>query len=337
MLAPMITPSTTLQQDAAGSPLAAELLRHSVLLVTGKGGVGKSTVAVSMARLAAQRGQRVLLVELESVSRVAPLFGLPRVGPEPIEVDRRLWVACLDSMDSLRFFFTQQLKVAALVNLALRNRAVEGFFKAVPAVKPMLFLYHLWRIEQDQGRFGDGRYDLIICDLPTSGFTVGMYAIPDTLAHVFRVGSMATYAVGMREMLSQPGRAGLVLVTLPEEMPVTETLELRADLLRRHGVETAAIVVNGVYPHIVRPEDVEHLQTAAQMATGMAQEPVREWLWAARLLAGRRQRAEGFLTQLRTAMAGRVVELPFLFRRDLPLDAVDLLAHRFGARSEGAA
>jgi len=337
MLGPMVTPSNPPLHDAPCSPLAADLLRHSVLLVTGKGGVGKSTVAVSMARLAAQRGQRVLLVELESVSRVAPLFGLPRVGPTPTEVDRRLWVSCLDSVDSLRFFFTQQLKVATLVNLALRNRAVEGFFKAVPAVKPMLFLYHLWRIEQDMGRYGEGRFDLIVCDLPTSGFTIGMYAIPDTLAHVFRVGSMATYAVGMRELLTQPGRAGLVLVTLPEEMPVTETLELRADLLRRHGIETAAIVVNGVYPHVMRPEDVAHLQAAARAAPDATREAVDEWLWAARLLAGRRERAVAYLKQLQHAMAGRVVELPFLFRRDLPLDAVDLLAHRFGATHEGAA
>lgn len=332
----MTPPSNALQPDAPLSPVASALLGHTVLLVTGKGGVGKSTVTVAMARLAAQRGQRVLLVELESVSRVGPLFGVAQVGPDPVEVDRRLWVSCLDSSDSLRYFVTQQLKVTALVNLALRNRSVEGFFKATPAIKPMLFLYHLWRIEQDHGRTGDGRYDLIICDLPTSGFAHGMYAIPDTLAHVFRVGSMATYAEGMRAMLTTPGRAGLVLVTLPEEMPVTETLELRAALQQRHGVETAAIVVNGMYPHLVGSGDVTHLQAALAHAEGAGREPVSEWLWAARLLAGRSDRALGFVQQLRKAMSGRVVELPFLFRRDLPLDAIDHLAHRFGASSEGA-
>ncbi len=300
--------------------MAEALLQHSVLLVTGKGGVGKSTVAASLARLAALRGRKVLLLELESVSRVGPLFGLPAVGPQPVEAAPNLFVACLHAMDSLRFFATHQLKVAALVNLALRNKSVESFFSAVPAMKPILFLFQLWRTEVEHGRSGDGQWDLIICDLPTSGFVAGMYAIPDTLAQVFRLGPVAAYAVGMRQLLSDPRRAGLVLVTLPEELPLVETLELLARLQERHGVEAAAIVLNGVMPTALPEQD---LQLAEAQLAG---ETTRPWLWAAQLLQTRRARALTVLRRLQAVLPGRVLTTPFLFRRQMPLQAIDELA-----------
>lgn len=296
------------------------LLDRSVLLVTGKGGVGKSTVAASLARLAARRGKQVLLLELESVSRVGPLFGLPAVGPEPTKAGPNLWVSCLHASDSLRFFATSQLKVASLVNLALRNKSVESFFQAVPAMKPILFMFQLWRTEVDHGRTGDRRWDLIVCDLPTSGFVVGMYAIPQTLSHVFRLGPLAGYGQGMREMLADPARTGLVLVTLPEELPVVETLELRESLRQRHGVEAAAVVLNGAMPQAMSAEDLAEARATLQDSDQAA------WLWAAELLQGRHARAQAMRTRLEAELPGRVLTLPFLFRRHMPLAAIDELA-----------
>lgn len=342
--------------QATPSQTVRELLGRPVLLVTGKGGVGKSTVAASLARLAARQGKRVLLLELESVSRAAPLFGLPGLGPEPVEVGQGLSVASLDVMDSLRFFATDQLKVQSLVSLALRNKAVAGFFEAVPAIKPILFLYHLWRLEQLHGPDGDGRWDLIVCDLPTSGFAVGMYAIPKTLSQVFRFGPVNAYAAGMRTLLTDPRKSGVVLVTLPEEMPVVETLELQDSLRDRFGVRAAAIVLNGVFPDLLDAGEVAELAQALERQPPPAEavedalalerevgapEPkdlheLHDWLWAAELLAGRRSRAQAYLPRLREAAGGRVVELPFLFRRELPLEAIDHLAGDLASTLRGS-
>lgn len=302
--------------DRNDAKLVADLLRRTVLLVTGKGGVGKSTVAATLARVASKQGKRVLLIELEAVSRAAPLFNTASIGPQPTFVAPNLAVMCLHSEDSLRYFFTQQLKIETLVNLALRNRAVDNFFKAVPAIKPMLFLYHLWRLESEHGPQGDRTWDLIVCDLPTSGFVAGMFAIPRTLATVFRLGPIANYADGMRDMLIDPARSGLILVTLPEEMPVVETLELQQNLTKRFGVQIAAIVLNGLYPQLFSEDDLARL----------ALDPSDPWHWAAQLLCGRRMRAETLLPQLREAAPNRLLMLPFLFRRELPLQAIDELA-----------
>ncbi|MBM4345415.1 MAG: AAA family ATPase [Deltaproteobacteria bacterium] len=299
--------------------VCAELLQRELLLVTGKGGVGKSTLAQALARHASQQGKRVLLVELESVSRAGPLFGVRHVGPHPQRVAANLDVMALDVMDSLRFFAVQQLKVETLVNLALRNKAVESFFQAVPAIKPILVLYQVWHMLQLHGPRGDRTWDLAICDLPTSGFVQGMYQIPRTLQQAFRSGPVHTYATGMRELLLDPNRAGLVLVTLPEDMPVVETLELQAILHKAHGVLPAALVLNGVAPSVdAGPLDA---QTGHGGPTGL-----QGALWAARWLQERRQRALALLPRLNDAAQGRVVQVPFLFRRDLPLPQIDEIA-----------
>jgi hypothetical protein len=234
-------------------------------------------------------------------------------------------------MDSLRFFATHQLKVAALVNLALRNKAVESFFAAVPAMKPILFLFQLWRTEVEHGPHGDRQWDLIVCDLPTSGFAAGMFAIPEMMSQVFRLGPVAAYAVGMHELLTDPKRTGLVLVTLPEELPLVETLELRAMLQQRHGVEAAGVVINGVMPAALPEARLRDARRA------LAPDAAQGWLWAANLLQARHVRARAAFDRLHVALPGRVLATPFLFRRQMPLQAIDTLADALAAGGSFAA
>ncbi len=300
------------------------LLRRELLLVTGKGGVGKSTVAAILARAAAAQGKKVLLVEFESVSRVAPLFGTHAIGPEPRQVAPHIWAQSLTAMDSLRYFAIRQLKVPALVHLALRNKAVEGFFRASPAVRPALFLYQLWTTVEEHGPQGDHHWNLVICDLPTSGFVAGMYAIPNMLSGVFRTGPLVTYADGMRALLRDPARTGLTLVTLPEDMPVVETLELRATLLERHGVEAAAVVLNAVMPRSHDADVLDALDRAADTQPDL----LDPWQLTAERIANRRAKALSAARRLReTLPPGRLLTLPWRFERELNLQAIDELAH----------
>ena len=307
------------------------LLDRTILLVTGKGGVGKSTVAATLARRAARDGKRVLLVELESVSRAAPLFGVADATPEPQLVDHNISLMGIDALHSLHFFALQQLRLETVVRLALRNKSVRGFFMAMPGIKSILFLYHLWRLESEHGPQGDGTWDLIVCDLPTSGYVVGLYGVPTTLRQIFRVGPLANYANGMADMLFDPRRAGLVLVTLPEEMPVVETVELIERLRTRNGVEAAAVFVNGIYPELVSATELAEMALVGRATPDMAVE-LEGMLWAADLLAGRNARAARLLPLLRHEVGDRLVELPHLFRRHMHLSGIDELAAVVGAR-----
>lgn len=303
------------------------LYERSVLLVTGKGGVGKSTVAAALARGARAEGKRVLLVEFESVSRVAPLFGRTEAPTEPVALQPGLDLMGFDLLYSLHGFAGDQLKVKALAKLALANRHVRGFFLAMPAIKSILFLYHLHRLEAIHGPRGDKRWDLIVCDMPTSGFVAGLYGVPTMIRQIFRVGPLSTVADEMSALLYDPLRTGLVLVTLPEEMPVLESLELRNGLRAKHGIDTAAIIVNGVYPELLDHDELAALAGAVQGEAALeADDAVSGVLWAADVLRGRADRAARLMPDLREAVGERLIELPHLFRRHMPLDAIDELA-----------
>lgn len=339
------------QPDPIALARVDALLSRELLLITGKGGVGKSTLAAVLARQAAERGKRVCLIEMEAVSRAGPLFGAPQPTAEPREAMPRLALVSLTALDSLRFFATEQLKVPALATLALKNKAVESFFQATPAAAPMLLLYHLWRLVEGLGPRGKGQFDLFICDLPTSGFVQGMYNIPDTLQQIFRSGPMSQYAEGMRQMLTTPARTGLVLVSLPEALPVVETLELATALERQHRIRPAAVVVNGVFPELLHSADLTELrdqllakapgasEAAQQLEAAVGAEPDRRdddlaaWVWAAALLAERRERAAAALHQLQAGDPEALLALPFLFRRQLPLHAIDELGRRWSAKA----
>jgi anion-transporting ArsA/GET3 family ATPase len=308
-----------------------DLLGHSVLLVTGKGGVGKSTVAQALARTAVMAGRRVLLVEFEALSRAAPLYGIARPGPEPVTLEPGLELLCLDAPMILRAFAIEQLRVEALVQLALGSKTVRAFFMSVPAIKSILFLYHLWQLESRHGRRGDRRWDLIICDLPTGGFVLGLYNVPGTLRQIFRVGPLAAYADGIAAMLLDPDRTGVVAVTLPEEMPVTETQEFARTLRQRHGIAVALLVANAVYPRALGEEELQLVEQALADGQRGEGEPLPEprmagVLWAAGQLQRRHLAGQALLDRLRGVAAPGLVELPHLFRRSLGRAEVDLLA-----------
>jgi len=309
------------------------LLDHEVLLVTGKGGVGKSTVSAALARAAAAQGKRTLLVEFESVSRAGPLFGLQSIDTEPIKVADNLWLRGFQTLDSLEFFALQQLKVRAVARMVMRNETVRGFFMAMPAIKSVTFLFHLWRLVEERGPRGDGTWDLVICDLPTTGFIMGLYGVPAMVQQIFHIGPLARTAKGMGDFLYDTRRAGLVVVTLPEEMPVAESIEFLGALRGRYGIAPAAVVMNSVYPRALEPGELAVVERAVHRSTDAG---LAGLLTAADVVVGRSERADRLEPVLRAAVAAPLLRLPHLFRRALPLAAIDKLAAAASADLHGA-
>lgn len=304
------------------------LLDHRVLLVTGKGGVGKSTVAAALARHATSRGKRVLLVEYESLSRAAPLFGVETPDATPTEVADNLWLMQLDPLEALHVFVREQLRVEALARLALRNETVRHFFLAMPAIRSVLFLYLLWLRDVEEDKQGEPRWDLLVCDMPTSGFVRGLYGVPSMLSSIFRVGPAARYAEALQGLLFDPGRTGVVLVSLAEEMPVVETVELAEQLRARYDVEPAAAIANGVYPS--PPATLNAAEAQARGRPVAERTPADALLWATATMRQRHERAASLLPTLGRAAAEPVIELPHAFVRGLDLAAIDELAEHLG-------
>lgn len=227
-----------------------------LILVTGKGGVGKSTVSAAMAIAAARSGRRVLLVELGARPVMGDLLDgrAPKHTPSEIAPDRypNLWVAHLDAQKALQEYLVESIKVRSLARLATENRVLARLWQAAPSVDEMAVLTALERFEgeADPSDSSRRRYDHVIVDLPATGHARAMLAVPRGTLGMIRVGSLSDRAKQVDALLHDSSRTALVIVTLPEELPINETVQLAQLLEDDLDIETAAVVINAVLPRV---------------------------------------------------------------------------------------
>ncbi|MGB8932891.1 MAG: ArsA-related P-loop ATPase, partial [Anaeromyxobacteraceae bacterium] len=226
---------------------ALPLLDRRLAVVTGKGGVGKSTVAAALALVAARRGKRVLVCEVNAQERIAPLLGARPSGPRIREVLPRVHTVDVTPQEALREYGLKVVKFQAIYEAVFENRMVRHFLQVVPGFGELVMLGKILH----EARAVDGgrpRWDLVIMDAPSTGHAVQLLRVPQALLDGFPPGRLHQDAEWMRALLIDPARTGVVLVTLPEELPVNETIELDADVRRVLGMPRAALLVNAMPP-----------------------------------------------------------------------------------------
>jgi arsenite/tail-anchored protein-transporting ATPase len=212
------------------------LFRGGVVFVTGKGGVGKTTVAAAIGRLAAGQGKRTLVLEVDNQHPTLPaIFGIA-TAYEPVEVERNLSIANIAWAPALEDWVEGIVSMRRLVRLIMKNRVVSLFLQVTPGARDLVML---WRTHQLSSR-----YDLVVVDLPASGNAVAMLSVPLTAERLFPTGPIRRCADDLLELYAKPTTAAL-LVALPEEMVVNETLETSAKLLREvRGLRVPLILLN---------------------------------------------------------------------------------------------
>lgn len=221
-----------------------ELQKLRSLLVTGKGGVGKTTVAAGLAQLAARAGLRTLAVEIvEDEDREAPLaatLGLAALREEPTQVATRLHVAVLSPSVGHRAFLRDTLPVRMLADAAMKSQAVRRFLNAAPTFPEMGVLYRLLDLARAKRGDGSPLYEHIIVDLPATGHALALVQVPAAVLRVVPGGAIGQAVRSGLELLCDPKQNGAVVVTLPEPLPVSESLELV------RGLESNAVAVPGL-------------------------------------------------------------------------------------------
>ena len=225
------------------------LLPLRAVLVTGKGGVGKTTVTASLARFAASRGTRVLCAEMAgdptASSALADALGVDHLDVEPVTVSENMKAVLLAPHLGHTKFLRDVLPMKLLADAAMRSAAIRRFLAAAPTFPEMGVLYRLLDLVRMKRRDGTDEHEMIIVDLPATGHALALAQIPASLLRVIPSGPIAAAVREGLELLTDKARTGAIVVTLPETLPVSEALEL-ARGITQHDIPLAQVIVNRV-------------------------------------------------------------------------------------------
>ena len=304
-----------------------------LLIVAGKGGVGKTTVSAALARMAARAGLTTLIIEVEGKSGLPTAFGrvealsyeesvlAPGGGPDGAADVRARTLTPDDAL--IEYLHDHGMR---RISKRLTNSgALDVVATAVPGIKDILVLGKVKALERSNVA------DLIVLDAPAAGHAVTFLLSARGLLDAVNVGPIRAQAADVVDLLSDPTRCQVMLVTLPEETPVNEVVETAYKLEDRVGVSLAPIVVNGLYPSLEGLE-ADPAATAEAAGVSLSKDEARALADAAAFRAHRQELQAREVTRLDEALPLPQIHLPFLFTTAVGLPEVDVLA---GAMADG--
>jgi anion-transporting ArsA/GET3 family ATPase len=326
--------STPTDPRARTAPPPARLLDRRLLFFTGKGGVGKSTMAAATAVLAAQLGRRVLLVEVDAKGDVTALFEHAPVGFTPKEVQPGILAMSMDTEASLQEYLRLNLKVPVLGRLGPLARVLDFVATAAPGVKEILTVGKIaWEVREAME--GRADHDMVIVDAAATGHIVAQLGAADAIQELVDVGPVRSQTEWMSELLSDPEITAVNIVTTPEEMPVAETIELVGRLRTEIHSPLGAVIVNRVLPELFTTADegtFESLREPAPIGvlSQRAGSGSTAVLDAARLAVSLRRTRAVHLAHLLDSVDLPLLYVPYLFVRSHGLRVTRMVADALG-------
>ena len=244
------------------------LLDRRLIFVTGKGGVGKSTVATALGLVAARRGLRTIVAELAAQDRIRQAFGHEGPAFHEVELAENLFTISVDPEHAMEEYL--RVKTGAVGQALGQSRLFQAFAMATPGMRELLSVGKIWELAQHARRTDGGDiYDLVIVDSPAAGHGVGILRTPRTFSEIARVGPIHHQAGSIAATIADAEFTAVIAVAAAEEMPVNETLWLR-DTLAEDGLTLEATVVNACYPQRFTARE----RTALEKARKRARQPL---------------------------------------------------------------
>lgn len=288
-----------------------------LLFVTGKGGVGKTTVAAALASHRAERGERVLLVEFAADRGLASIFGKRSLPHEPAPLRNRLHGVRIEPRALVEDYFTRLLRLPFLARRLFASTTFQAVTTAAPGVAEFLVLETLLRWLDSGGLLRRKAYDLVVVDGPATGHALRLLRTPRQLATIVPggpIGSTARKALGL---LADHCRTQVLLVTIPDEMAVNETLEAQTALAGDLALLLTRPVLNRVFPRRFTRSDAE------AVAASSRERPDDPLLEAARVQIRARHDAERHLSRLRRAFGALPISVREVCRNALEPSDLD--------------
>jgi anion-transporting ArsA/GET3 family ATPase len=333
----------------------ASLFERKLIVVTGKGGTGKTTVACALGLLGARRGLRTIVAELGDQHRMPALFGHPQSQESGVEValEQGLWSTSIDP-DRALIEWLRTLGGRISMRMLAASSTFHYFAAAAPGAKELVSMIKVRGLcearsvgkseSSDTQRDDRPRarpYDLVVLDAPATGHALAMLRSPQTFAAIVRAGPLAEQAQRVRELLEDPLRSGYLTVAQGTEMAVSETLELEEGLRLQLDRDLDAIVVNGTVPRRFTREELGRIAAAtgdgALAALGQSASLASSAGHTANAVYEQARVQQSQIARLRRqhfaeGMPPKIVTIPFVFASELDLAGVREIATRLERR-----
>jgi anion-transporting ArsA/GET3 family ATPase len=311
------------------------LLDRRLLVVTGKGGVGKTTIAAAIGLAAAISGRRTILVEMGEEGQMARLL---RATPAPAGVEcqlrERLSAITIDP-DRALLEWLQALGGRISGRVLASSGTFQYFTAAAPGARELVSMVKIWQLTRGDGHSRRGGHDLVVLDAPATGHALGLLASPQTFGAIARAGPIAGHTRQVRELLEDPERSAYLAVALGTEMAVTEALELQEGLQRQMRRDLSAVIVNGLLPRRFTTAELGRIAAVANGVGATGEErttDVRQAaVNAARSVHERARFQQNQLARLRRREFD-VVGVPFVWNQALDESALLAIAERLARK-----
>ncbi len=314
--------------------VVAALLDKRFLVVAGKGGVGKSTVAAALALSASRRGKRVLVAELACKEKVAGLLGhTGAINYHVTRVRENIDVVNVTPEHALHEYGVMKLRYERLYRAVFENPVMKSLTRMIPGMNELVLIGKAWHLEQEKDASGRPRWDLIIVDAPATGHGVSLLLLPHVITETVKSGPMYEETALIRDLLVDPERTAMNIVSLPEEMPVNETLELRRQMDDSLRIAPGHLFVNAVWPAAPSTAGLERLSAYHERVAGQDAR-IDGLLDTTRFMVRRANAQQRHLTTLRERANMDQVEIPYIFTDLFGFDAIDQISRHID--SQGA-
>jgi len=296
------------------------IFSHRLLFVVGKGGVGKTTVSAALGMTATKLNKTVLLVEVSEADAIGQIFDCGTLPDIPSQIQPNLWGVRINTRSVLQEYIRLHVGIPFIASRIVNSKIFDHIFAATPGLKEVMTLGQIWRWEQGKTFDNCPHFDLIIVDAPATGHGVSLLMLPQTLINMLRVGPIVEQTREVHYLLTDPIKTAMTLVTIPEELPVNESLEFKSIALEKLNMPVQMTFINSVYPDDFTASDAESIE--AQIKEAEQKEHLTKFkpiLELAQSTMKRRQLQQSYIERIYANAENNetIIEFPFVFSHHL--------------------